>query len=127
MPGIYTAPSMSFIDSYVNAARHRDQRSDEDARKFMEGFGNLARGGVEAYKWQVRKNIADEAEQLARREEEIMAELERLRSEGSAAASSNMEAITRSTGWKGVPYPYPGDEGFEAPRMGLGVFRKELL
>ena len=126
MASIYTAPGMGFIDSYVNAAKYLDQRGDERTKQIFQGAENLTRGGMEAYKWQVRKNLADEAEELANREKEIQAELDRLRSEQGSQMSDNMAAIMKETGWKGTPYPYNADDEF-VPPVGLGIFPRGNL
>lgn len=128
MASIYTAPSTSFIDSYVNAAKYLDGRGDERTKQIFQGAENLVRGGADAYKWQVRKDIADEAEELANREKELQAELDRLRAEKGAQMGDNMSAIMGDTGWKGIPFPYsPGEDQFVAPRPGIGIMKKELL
>lgn len=128
MASIYTAPGTGFIDSYVNAAKYLDQRGDERTKQIFQGAENLTKGGMEAYKWQVRKNIADEAEKLANKEKELQAELDRLRGEKGAQMSDTMSAIMNDTGWKGMPFPYsPGEDQFVAPRPGIGIMKKELL
>ena len=128
MASIYTAPSTSFIDSYVNAAKYLDERGKERTGEIFQGAGDLVRGGADAYKWQVRKDIADEAEELANREKEIQAELDRLRAEKGAEMSDTMSAIMGDTGWKGIPFPYsPGEDQFVAPKPGIGIMKKELL
>lgn len=128
MASIYTAPGTGFIDSYVNAAKYLDQRGDERTRQIFQGAENLVRGGMDAYKWQKRKDIVDEAEKLASREKELQDELDRLRNEKGAQMSGTMSAIMDSTGWKGMPFPYsPGEDQFVAPRPGIGIMKKELL
>lgn len=126
---VYTAPNMSFLDSYVNAAKYRDERTDKRNQQMMEGVTNLVKGGAEAYKWQQRKNILGKADELDRREKEILAEIERLKAERDTEAKDNMSAIMQGTGWKGTPFPYnpPKEDDFVAPKVGVGIFRKELL
>ena len=126
---VYTAPNMSFLDSYVNAAKYRDERTDKKNQQLMEGVTNLVKGGAEAYKWQQRKNILDKAGELDRREKEILEELNRLKGERVLDTRDNMAAIMQSTGWKGTPFPYnpPKEDDFNAPKVGVGIFKKELL
>ncbi len=125
---IYTAPNMNFIDSYVNAAKYRDERRDKSNQQMMEGVVNLVKGGADAYKWQERKNILNKADELDKREKEILAEIEKLKAERDTEAKDNMSAIMAGTGWKGTPYPYaPKADEFVAPKVGVGIFKKELL
>lgn len=119
---------MNFIDSYVNAAKYRDERRDKSNQQMMEGILNLVKGGADAYKWQERKNILNKADELDKREKEILAELEKLKAERDTEAKDNMSAIMAGTGWKGTPYPYaPQSDEFVAPKVGVGIFKKELL
>lgn len=82
MASIYTAPSTSFIDSYINAAKYLDERGDERTKQIFQGAENLVRGGADAYKWQVRKNIADEQEQLMQQLNALKAERDMLMAGG---------------------------------------------
>lgn len=82
MASIYTAPGTGFIDSYVNAAKYLDQRGDERTKQIFQGAENLTKGGMEAYKWQVRKNIADEQEQLMQQLNALKAERDMLMAGG---------------------------------------------
>lgn len=121
---VYTAPSMSFIDTYLNAANHMDDRRDASNKALLEGTANLVKGGAEAYKWQQRKNIVDEAAELDAKEKELVAEIERLKNERNDEASDNMAAIMKASGWKGTPYPY---QDTFTPPTGVGIYKKELL
>lgn len=128
---IYTAPNISFLDSYVNAAKYRDERTDKRNQQMMEGVTNLVKGGANAYKWQERKNILGKAEELDRREKEILAEIERLKAEKTEKAVPTMDSVMAATGWKGVPFPAaakeePREDEFVAP-VGLGIYRRGLL
>lgn len=76
---VYTAPTMSFIDTYINAARDNTTRADQRRKDWFEGMNNLVKGGVDSYKFQKRKEILDRADELDRREKEILAEIERLK------------------------------------------------
>lgn len=80
---IYTAPNMSFLDSYVNAAKYRDERTDKRNQQMLEGVTNLVKGGAEAYKWQERKNILSKKDELLKLLQEKKDELERLMAGGS--------------------------------------------
>lgn len=135
---IYTAPSMSFIDTYINSANKLDERRDKSNQALLEGTANLVKGGAEAYKWQQRKNIADEADELDKREKEILAELADLKANRRIDTQNNMSAILDNSYWKGLPYPYapkaewqgipykfdPKADEFVAPTVGK---KKELI
>ena len=75
---VYTAPTMSFIDTYINAARDNSDRADRRRKDWFEGLTNLGKAGVDSYKFQKRKEILDRAAVLERRKE-ILAEIERLK------------------------------------------------
>ena len=79
---VYTAPSMSFIDTYLNAANHMDDRRAASNKALLEGTTNLVKGGAEAYKWQQRKNIVDEQEQLMQQLNALKAERDMLMAGG---------------------------------------------
>lgn len=119
---VYTAPTMSFIDTYINSAKDADSRTDAKKSQWLDGILNGVKGGVDAYKWQQRKNIVSKAEELDRREKEILEELDRLKSERNADAQSNMGAIMQESNWKGVPF-----RRSEMAQPGIGIYRKELL
>lgn len=127
---VYTAPNMSFLDSYVNAAKYRDERTDRKNQQLMEGVTNLVKGGAEAYKWQERKDILGKAEELDRREKEILAEIERLKNEKSEKAVPTMDAVMAATGWKGIPFPADAKQeqkdAFVAP-VGLGILKRGMF
>lgn len=128
---IYTAPNMSFLDSYVNAAKYRDERTDRKNQQLMEGVTNLVKGGAEAYKWQERKDILDKAGELDRREKEILAEIERLKAEKNEKAVPTMDSVMAATGWKGIPFPLDAkaekqEDEFVAP-VGLGIYKRGMF
>lgn len=127
---VYTAPNMSFLGSFVNAAKYRDARTADSNRRMMEGVGNLVKGGADAYKWQQRKDILDKAGQLEAREKEIMAEIERLKAEKTEKAVPTMDAVMTATGWKGIPFPADAKQEqkdeFVAP-VGLGILKRGMF
>lgn len=126
---IYTAPTMSFINTYMDAARYRDENTRNAKKEYIEGMGNLVKGGGEAYKWQKRKDILDKAGELDAREKEILEELARLKGEKQEAMPDNVTAALKANpGWQGVPYALPGKEedDFVVP-AGLGILRRDLL
>lgn len=128
---IYTAPNMNFIDSYVNAAKYRDERRDKSNQQMMEGVLNLVKGGADAYKWQERKDILNKADELDKREKEILAEIEKLKAEKTEKAVPTMDSVMAVSGWKGVPFPAsakeePKEDEFVAP-VGLGIYKRGLL
>lgn len=124
---IYTAPSMSFIDTYINAAKDRTDRMDNHRKEWFEGIGNLAKGGVDAYKWQQRKDILDKADALDKREKEILTELARLKGERINDPKDNIGAIMQNTNWRGIPFPYKPEADEFVPPKGIGIYKKELL
>lgn len=108
---IYTAPSTSFIDSFMNAARYRDERTAAENKQLMEGVSNLIKGGADAYKWQQRKNILKNKEELQKQIEALMAERERLSSGVDYAGSSrNFDAIMNGMDWNLMPRVYINEE-----------------
>jgi len=109
---IYTAPTMSFINTYMDAARYRDENTRNAKKEYIEGMGNLVKGGGEAYKWQKRKDILDRQSQLDEEEKRIREELELLRSGKDFAGSRrNFDAIMAGLDWNMMPKTYKQDGG----------------
>ena len=75
---IYTAPNNSYIDRFMEAARYRDSRTGQSKRDWIEGMGKMVGAGVDATKWQMRKNALDEQETLKRKLEALKAERDEL-------------------------------------------------
>lgn len=94
---IYTKPNMSFIDTYTNAAKYRDQRTADANKLMMQGVENLVKGGAEAYKWQERKNIANQKDELVKKLEELKAERDRLMA-GGATPNFDLFAMGYNSG-----------------------------
>lgn len=80
---IYTKPNMSFIDTYTNAAKYRDQRTADANKLMMQGVENLVKGGVEGFKWQERKDVLRKRDDLVRELESLKAERDRLMAGGA--------------------------------------------
>lgn len=107
---IYTAPSTSFIDTFMNAAKYRDARTEAANKQMMEGVGNLVKGGANAYMWQQRKNILDNKDAIQKRIDELLAERERLASgQDYAGSSRNFDAIMNGLDWNLLPRQYVND------------------
>ena len=87
---IYTAPNFSFIDAFVNNAKGRDARTEKRWDRFMEGAGNAVKGGAEAWKWQQRKNAADELEAMQNELRELQAQRDRL---ATGSATPNLDSF----------------------------------
>ena len=108
--GIYTAPSMSFIDSFTNAAKYRDARRDASNKQMMEGVSNLVKGIGDAYKFQQRKNTLDKVDELKKREAELMSQIEMLQglsdTQDYAGSKSNMDAILGGLDWNTMPHTF---------------------
>lgn len=91
---IYTAPSNSFIDTFMNAAKYRDQRTADENRQMMEGVGNIVKGGTNAYLWQKRKNALDGLDSLEAEKAKLLSELDMLTGDQNRVGSTaNFNAI----------------------------------
>lgn len=91
---IYTAPSTSFIDTFMNAAKYRDQKTADENRQMMEGIGNVAKGATNAYLWQQRKNALKGLDALNDEESKLWSELEMLTGDqGEVGSTANFNAI----------------------------------
>lgn len=98
---IYTAPNNSFIDRFMEAARYRDSRTDQSKKDWIEGTAKMVGAGVDATKWQFRKNALDEYKTLQDRLEKLKAErdgLMKLRNErkfpvGTDGRSRNFDLL----------------------------------
>ena len=91
---IYTAPSTSFIDTFMNAAKYRDQRTADENKQMMEGIGNIAKGATNAYMWQQRKNALKGLDALNDEETKLWSELEMLTGDqGEVGSTANFNAI----------------------------------
>lgn len=102
---IYTAHPLSFIDSYRQAATYRDQVRENEHKKMMEGIGNLAKAGVDAYKFKQRQDILDKRKQLDDEEAALTAELSKLLSsdEDYAGSKRNFDMILGGMDWNLAP------------------------
>ena len=69
---------MSFVDTYINAAKSLDERRENEHKKMMEGLGNIVKGGAGAYMWQQRKNALNKMDALNDEESKLWSELEML-------------------------------------------------
>lgn len=61
---VYTAPNFSFIDAFTNGAKYIDDQRKKTHDEFMTGLANLGKGAGDAWKWQQRKEAADELERM---------------------------------------------------------------
>lgn len=94
MPGIYQAPSMSFIDTYMKAANEMDRKRQENNKMMQEGMGNIAKGATNAYLWQQRKNALKGLDALNDEESKLWSELEMLTGDQNEVGSTaNFNAI----------------------------------
>lgn len=111
---IYKAPDNSFLGSYMDSARDQIARGDQRNKNYISGTGDLVKGAAEAYKYYKRGQILDKDEDLAQREQEIVAELSKLKAQRDAGAKkSYMESILSRPGWEGVPYKTPQPEPWQ--------------
>ena len=91
---VYTAPSLSFIDTYMNAAAEMDRKRKENNKKMEEGIGNIVKGGANAYMWQQRKNALNGLDALNDEESKLWSELEMLTGDQTEVGSTaNFNAI----------------------------------
>ena len=94
MPGIYTAPSMSFIETYMNAAKEMDRKREANNKAMNEGIGNIVKGGANAFMWQQRKNALNKMDALNDEESKLWSELEMLTGDQTQTGSAaNFNAI----------------------------------
>lgn len=102
---IYTAHPLSFIDSYRQAATYRDQVRENEHKKMMEGIGNLAKAGADAYKFSQRQSILDKRKQLDEEERALSEELSRLlgSNEDYAGSRRNLDMILGGMDWNLAP------------------------
>lgn len=85
---------MSFVETYMNAAKDRDQRRENEAKKMKEGIGDIIKGGANAYMWQQRKNALNGWNALNDEEAKLWSELEMLTGDQTQAGSTaNFNAI----------------------------------
>lgn len=103
--GIYTAPNMSFLDTYMNAAKEADSKRQANSKMMLEGIGNLAKGGVDAYKWQQRKNDIDKMNKLQEEYDQLIAERNSiLNDDGGAFGRSHLNAILSGLDYGLMPH-----------------------
>lgn len=101
---------MSFIDTYMNAAKEMDRKREADKKAMNEGIGNLVKGGANAFMWQQRKNILDNKDDIQKRIDELLAEREMLASgQDYAGSSRNFDAIMNGLDWNLLPHQYVND------------------
>lgn len=106
---VYTAPSFSFIDVFTNGARALDEKRRAQQQQFMEGLGNLAKGGADAYKWQKRKDDLERMRKLEEEEAELKRQLQMLQGGADVRGSSgNFDAIVNGLDWNLMPKEYRG-------------------
>lgn len=101
---------MSFIDTYMNAAKEMDRKREADKKAMNEGIGNLVKGGANAFMWQQRKNILDNKDDIQKRIDELLEEREMLASgQDYAGSSRNFDAIMNGLDWNLLPHQYVND------------------
>lgn len=70
--GIYNSPNdFSFVQTYINAAKSRDDRTKQAKDDILSGTADFIKGTGEAVKFQNRKAIADRAEWLKSKIKEL--------------------------------------------------------
>ncbi len=106
MASIYTAPTLSFIETYMNAAKDMDRKREEDKKRMFEGLGNIAKGGTQAFMWQQRKNDLDRMSALNDEENQLRAELDMLwgSDDVGVGSSANFDAIIGGLDYNLMPH-----------------------
>ena len=89
---VYTAPSTSFIDTFIDGAQKLDDRTQKRYDSFMGGMSNAVKGGMDAWKWQQRKNAADELEQMQAELAQLQAQRDQLAGV-SGSSTPNLDAF----------------------------------
>lgn len=85
---------MSFIETYMNAAKEMDRKREANNKQMMEGIGNIAKGATNAYMWQQRKNALKGLDALNDEETKLWSELEMLTGDqGEVGSTANFNAI----------------------------------
>ena len=70
--GIYNSPNdVSFVQTYINAAKSRDDRTKQTKDDIISGTADFIKGTGEAVKFQNRKAIADRVEWLKSKIKEL--------------------------------------------------------
>lgn len=107
--GIYSAPSMSFIDTYMNAAKNRDARVAEQNRQLQEGMDNLVKAGANAYLFNKREDMLNKMLNLDDEEARLRNELNMLTGATAGIGSrSNFDAIMNGMDYNLMPRVYKG-------------------
>ena len=75
---VYTAPNFSFIDAFTNNAKALDEQTRKRYDDFMTGASNAVKGGMDAWKWQQRKNAADKLENMQKELAALQAQRDQL-------------------------------------------------
>lgn len=95
---------MSFVDTYINAAKDLDSRREREHQRMMEGFGNVAKGGANAYMWQQRKNALSKMDELNDEESKLWSELQMLTGDQTQPGSTaNFNAIMNGLDFNLMP------------------------
>ena len=106
MASIYTPPTMSFLDTYMNAAKEMDRKREESNKRMQEGMGNIVKGGAQAYMWQQRKNALDQMDLLNDEESKLLSEREMLWGDvdGGVGSRANFDAILNGLDYNLMPH-----------------------
>jgi hypothetical protein len=98
---------MSFVDTFINAAKQRDANREAESRKLMEGITGMVTGGANAYKWKKRKDLLDAMGNLEDEESRLRSELAMLTGEQDSAGSRrNFDAIMSGLDYNQLPKVY---------------------
>jgi len=89
--GIYNNPNdFSFVQTYINAAKSRDDRTKQSMDDIIGGTADFIKGTGEAVKFQNRKAIADRAEWLKSKIKELEDERNKIIGSATPSAEENV-------------------------------------
>lgn len=81
---------MSFIDSFMNAAKYRDEKDAKENEKLMGGVKDLTGAVSDFYKFKQREKAANGLDELKAKRAELQSELDRLLST-QAGSTPNLD------------------------------------
>ena len=107
--GIYTAPSMTFIDSITRGFQDMDAKRAQKKQAVDDAVKNATTAGVDAYKFQQRKDTLDRRKKLEQEEAELMEQLRLLQGDRDFAGSrGNFDAIIGGLDYNLMPHTFRG-------------------
>ena len=100
---------MTFIDSITRGFQDMDSKRAQKKQAVDDAVKNATAAGVDAYKFQQRKNTLDRKRKLEEEEAELMQQLKLLQGEQDFAGSrGNFDAIIGGLDYNLMPHTYRG-------------------